>query len=110
MNYVDTFFKIPIRVYDEKTTLFNMKAFKEATSDEDISIEGDWISGFIRIKPEDIDNWMDYFDSNKGIDGVKSEGFTETLVLLKKDSFICLWNRNKFEENLNKYMSDFEKK
>lgn len=106
MKYTDSFFTFPIRVYDRFTYI---RAIKKEIEENESPEEGDWIVGKISIPYTEIKQWMDYFDSVSGVEGVKqNKGFTETLVILNDETFICPLNKKEFEALLDKHVQELD--
>lgn len=107
MYYTEGFFRVPIRIYDR----YSMIKADDIEKNEDAPAEGDWIAGYIKIKPSDIDWWSDYYDSVQGVEGVKESGFHYTMVMtIKGDHFISVWDRKDFESNLNTFVENLNNK
>lgn len=102
MKYSETYFKFPIKVYNEKS-IKEAKDYEEATGNP---TETDWVEGIGKIKLEDILGWFDSYPEGVPQEEVAKNGFSETIVETKElGSMICTWNRKKFERELDKHWS-----
>lgn len=100
MKYTDRFFKIPVRIYDR----FSIEQAEELEKMNQIPNEGDWVVGWLRIPHTEITNWMDYFDSEQGVQGAVTDGFSTTAVFTKSDGiYLAALPIKEFEEKLNQY-------
>lgn len=112
MKYTDKWFKIPVRIYDgfsvHKAILIEDKKFAENPEDIDKPEVPDWVRGWAMIPKEEITSWVDYYSEGRETSDVAKEGFDLTLVETKNlGKFECVWKREKFEEELNKYAEKF---
>lgn len=105
MKYTDLFFEFPVRIYDR----FSVMRSYEKEKDLDIPDEGRYAPGWHKLPYSEITQWMDFFDSEKGVEGVEEEGFTETLVFTKEETFVCTLPRWEFEKLLNAHVDKIEK-
>ncbi|HOV34630.1 MAG TPA: hypothetical protein PLS56_01400 [Candidatus Dojkabacteria bacterium] len=105
MKYTDRFFEFPIRVYDRYTA---QQAQKEEEN-LNVAMEGEWIQGLAKIPYKEITVWTDYFDSEKGVEGVRKDGWDATIVWTKNEGiFIASIVKSKFEKLLNNHVEAIE--
>lgn len=104
-KFTDDYFAFPIKIYDG----FSLK---KAMDEEEMGVEAtaDWISGVIRIPVKEFLEhrvfWHDGFSRGRSIEEVASDGFDITLVCSEVyGDFSCTWERKKFEEKLNEFIS-----
>lgn len=105
MKFTDRFFEIPVRIYDRYT------AEKAETQEKlsDAPMDGDWVIGHAKVPLDEISTWSDYFDSVLGAEGATKEGFSDTLIFTwNVGAYICTWNKQKFEKELNIYADKYE--
>ena len=112
MKYTDKWFKFPVRIYDgfsvHKAILIEDKKLAENLEDIDKPEVPDWVMGYARIPISEITSWVDYYSEGRETSDVAKEGFDLTLVETKNlGKFECVWKRDRFEEELNKYAEKF---
>lgn len=95
MKFVDTFFKIPIRIYE------NADIYGAASPGSPIKAS----IGVKRLRHLDIVGWQDM--SFREID--TTEEFPCTLINTAQHDFLCHWPRKKFEAELEAYSEKYEK-
>lgn len=109
----DTFFKFPIRIYDEvDIQRVRIEEEKEEIRGADIQPkEPVWVLGFARIPyrlAKDL-YWIDAYSKTRSPEDVEAKGFDFTYVTsIDGDIFSCAWKREKFEKYYFEYMEEME--
>ena len=107
MKYTDKFFTIPIRIYNGRSII---EAIQEEI-ETNIPTPSEYVVGARRLQVKDITAWADGYGEEDKLEDIREHGFTCTIVETgEEDSFLCHWNRKKFEEELNKFMEKVEQK
>lgn len=102
MKYTDTYFKIPVRMYEGSDfTSLTPGAPIRATIAAKALIHTD-ITGWQEMSFREVDQ----FDKDGNL--IVQE-FPCTLVNTSTHDFLCHWPRKKFEEELNKYAEKYDK-
>lgn len=111
MRYTDRWFKFPVRIYDgfsvQKAIMVEEKKFSEDPEAIDRPETPDWVTGFVRIPLNEVECWIDYYSEGRETSEVATEGFDLTMIETKNlGKFECVWKRQKFEEELNKFYEE----
>lgn len=111
MTYTDRYFKFPVKIYDgfsvQKAIMIEDKKFNDNPESIDKPELPDWVVGYARIPLKEIQCWIDYFSEGRETSEVAKEGFDLTMVETKSlGKFECMWKREKFEEELNKFYKE----
>lgn len=106
MKYIDTFFKIPVRIYEGAD-------FKR---DEILDKELPPVTpkiGVKRLRHDDIVGWQDMaFREAPQYDkegNLLTDAFPCTVVHTQTHDILCHWPRKKFEQELELYVEKYEK-
>ena len=107
MKYADRYFEFPVRIYDRFSSERAMQQERELNLIA--PMEGEWRVGKVRLPYQEITCWSDYFDSEQGVEGVDEKGFLFTIVWTSEEgSFICTWDKKRFERELSNYADRYE--
>ena len=107
MKFTETFFKFPIRIYDNVSIVKNMKREmkNQDEDDEEISIP-DWVRGEARIPHWALPNifYSDAYSTGRQPEHVAEEGFDTTFISsIEFGEFECMWKVGKFERELDAF-------
>lgn len=116
MNYTDKFFSFPVKVYNNQSIKHLLKQHEEkhkhdelmgfeGDDDEDDLPEPEWNEGRMTMDYRDIIGWEDAASYSRSAKEVKKQGFDCLLIETKNHgSVLSTWNRQKFEEEINKHV------
>jgi hypothetical protein len=104
MKYTDGYFKFPIRVYDPISV---RDAYHREEKEGEI-VDGNWLLGFKRVHPDDIESWEDTFTRDILPLNEESECNATVVVIKGEGEIMCTWNRKKFEEKLDAFHDAFD--
>src|SRR4051812_39574350 len=105
-DFTHKFFTFPAKIYD-KATVKSMIRDEEETKD---IVEPGWTEGWYSVPFSEIRMWMDDTINDRELAEILENGFDSVIVnTYTAGTLECLWNRKRFEAELNKQYNDYLK-
>jgi hypothetical protein len=103
MNPIETYFRIPVRIFDPHSAA---KAKKEMENEFADKPKIEYAVGIIALPFDLVAEclWHDTYMMHREIGNVKEHGFDSTMVVTKAGEYMCAWKRDKFETEYLAYL------
>jgi len=112
-SYVnENFFKFPIKMYDFYSMInAEIQEDKQEKTENFVQpVHVDWATTIKVCRPESIVGWVESADREQDVSAIVEEGLNRTVVDVLENreikSYECLWDRKRFETELDKRMKN----
>src|SRR6266496_3126571 len=109
MKPSERFFKFPIKLYH--AFYLNKIEEEERETNAEHPQEASWVQGMARVNILEISGWYETFSRGWRIEKIEGAGGCDlTLIQTEKQGeFMCMWKRDRFEQEYNLYMDKYQK-